>query len=157
VRTLWAAALATFDMEAFGEYSLIGGTLLMIYLLMSNVMLLNLIIALLTNVYNNLIVRVDSGHHAVVIDYFNRWQWHDGYGLLIFLPSPFTYLVNIFIPLLIFKKETTKINLMCCKIFHVIYAIPMFLYFFIGSFMYSILCYFRGFAISGYKEPDKIN
>lgn len=150
MRTLWAAALATFDMEAFGDYSLVGGTLLMIYLLMSNVMLLNLIIALLTNVYNNLIVRVDSGHHAVVIDYFNRWQWHDNYGLLIFLPSPFTYLVNICLPFLLFQKKTKKTNMFLCKIFHIIYAIPLFVYFFIGSFCYISLCYLRGFAITGY-------
>lgn len=105
MRTLWAAALATFDMEAFGDYNIFGGLLLSIYLLLSNVMLLNLIIALLSNVYSNLMQRVDSGHHAVVIIYYDRWYWDDIYGILIFMPCPFTYLVTFAIPFLLLMKN----------------------------------------------------
>ena len=75
VRTLFSAALATFDMEGFENNKALGGVLLGMYLLMANVMLLNLLIALLSNVYSDLIIRVDSEHRAVVIAYYNRYYW----------------------------------------------------------------------------------
>lgn len=155
LRTLWSAALATFNMETFGDYSTIGGALLAVYLLMSNVMLLNLIIALLSNVYSNLIQRVDSGHHAVVIDYYNRWQWHDGYGLLIFMPSPLSYLVTIFLPFYLLVERTEWVNDKLCKIFYIFFAIPQFMIFAFGSLWYGILLYFKGFRIYGHIDFEK--
>jgi hypothetical protein len=74
VRSLFSAALANFDLAAFDEHLVLGGLLLGIYLLMAHVMLLNLLIALLANVYSDLILRVDSEHRAVVIAYYNRWH-----------------------------------------------------------------------------------
>mmetsp|Transcript_30713 Transcript_30713/g.5542 ORF Transcript_30713/g.5542 Transcript_30713/m.5542 type:complete len:120 (+) Transcript_30713:2110-2469(+) len=52
IRTLFSAALASFDLAAFTKYLAFGGILLGAYLLMANVMLLNLLIALLSNVYS---------------------------------------------------------------------------------------------------------
>lgn len=60
IRTLFSAMLGNFDLTAFTEHTDVGAVLLGIYLLMANVLMLNLLIALLGNVYSDLVERVDA-------------------------------------------------------------------------------------------------
>lgn len=76
IRTLFSSALANFDLTTFTDYLALGAFILAIYLLIGNVMLLNLLIAILSNVYAEINVRVDSEHRAVVVSYYNRWYWN---------------------------------------------------------------------------------
>lgn len=158
MRSLFSAALANFDLAAFDEHLVLGGLLLGFYLLMAHVMLLNLLIALLSNVYSDLILRVDSEHRAVVIAYYNRWHWDDQYGVLIFAPSPLSFLILITSSLVLFTKDKHKrinYNMMLTKIFYVFYAIPQYLIFLIGSLMYLPLLYIKGFAIYGKTQQRR--
>lgn len=127
VKTLYSAALANFDLEAFTDNWVLGGILLGAYLLMANVLLLNLLIALLSNIYSDVISKVDSEHRAVVVTYYDRWFWDYRYGFLIFLPSPWSYLSLFIMPFLIFAKKPIKLNNYLCKGFYIMYAIPQFL------------------------------
>mmetsp|Transcript_20789 Transcript_20789/g.3363 ORF Transcript_20789/g.3363 Transcript_20789/m.3363 type:complete len:150 (+) Transcript_20789:71-520(+) len=111
-RTLYAAALGNFNFESFTDNLALGGIMLGAYLLIANVLLLNLLIALLANIYSDVILKVDSEHRSVVIAYHDRWFWDDDYGFLIFLPSPLTYIVLALSPLVLFTKNTKKWNMM---------------------------------------------
>lgn len=71
-RTLYAAALGNFNFEAFTDNLALGGIMLGAYLLIANVLLLNLLIALLANIYSDVILKVDSEHRSVVIAYYDR-------------------------------------------------------------------------------------
>jgi len=149
LRTLFAASLANFDLEGFTDNIALGGILLSIYLLISYVMLLNLLIALLSNIYSDLKDRVDSEHRAVVISYYDRLYWNDKYGFLIFLPPPFTFLTILFVPFFIFKKNTEELNTRLCQVFYIIYAVPQFVYFVCRSLICWIFLYIKGFVIYG--------
>jgi hypothetical protein len=149
LRSLFAASLANFDLEAFDENKELGAILLGVYLLMANVMLLNLLIALLSNVYAELDKKVDAEHRAVVISYYNRMFWSTSYGIIIFLPPPFTYLNLILCPIVLMSKNPVKLNTLFCKSFYLLYTIPQFVIFLIGSFLYLIPLYLKGFAIYG--------
>jgi hypothetical protein len=124
LRSLFAASLANFDLMAFEENEELGGILLGVYLLMANVMLLNLLIALLSNIYADLIEKVDAEHRAVVISYYNRMFWSMKYGVIIFLPPPFTYLNLILGPIVLLVKNPERWNTIFCKGFYLLYAIP---------------------------------
>jgi len=149
LRSLFAAALANFDLEAFTDNKELGGILLGVYLLMANVMLLNLLIALLSNIYSDLSVKVDAEHRAVVISYYNRMFWNNDYGVIIFLPPPFTYLNVILAPIVLSLKDPEKWNSFFCKSFYLLYVLPQFLFFAAGSMFYLPLLYITGFAIYG--------
>lgn len=103
-RTLFQAALAAFDLNAFTDNIAYGGFLLSVFLFVSNVMFLNLLIAMLSNVYSELIVKVDSEHRSVVISYFNRFNWDKKYGFLIFLPSPLSYITLLATPFILCSR-----------------------------------------------------
>jgi hypothetical protein len=98
---------------------------------MANVLLLNLLIALLSNIYSEVIAKVDSEHRAVVVTFYDRWFWDKRYGFLIFLPSPWSYISLFIMPFLAFAKQPVRINTGLCKVFYIIYAIPQFIGFLI--------------------------
>lgn len=155
MRTLYAASLATFNMKAFEQNEVLGGVLLGGFLLMANVMLLNLLIAILSNVYSDLIIRVDSEHRAVMIAYYDRYYWDERCGLLIFLPSPLTYLVTLASPLVLFSSQAKFWNNVLCRCFYIFYALPQFLIFVLGAALYLPLLYLKGFLIYSKTSSKK--
>lgn len=160
IRTLFSSALGGFNLNAFNEHRGIGALFLGVYLLLANVMLLNLLIALLSNVYSDLIVRVDGEHRAVVISYFKKWFWNDNYGMLICMPSPITYIIMLLSPFVLFSKNPRKWNRRLTKIIYPIHGIFPFLLFLLGSIMYWPILYIKGFAIygkTGYISKKKSN
>jgi hypothetical protein len=116
---------------------------------MANVLMLNLLIALLGNVYEDLVERVDGEQRAVIISYYNRWFWNDNYGFLITMPSPITYIVLLLSPLILFSKETRKWNSRLSKGIYPVQGVLFFIYFLAVSLMYWPLLYFKGFLIYG--------
>jgi hypothetical protein len=149
IRSLFGAAIGDFDLEAFTDYIAVGGILLGVYLIIAFVLLFNLLIALLSNVYNQIILKVDAEHRIVLVSYFDRFRWDDRYGLLIFMPSPLSYLVMLCAPFLLRSKDPKPLNLGLCKVFYILYAIPQFLMFFVLSATSLPLLLVKGFVIFG--------
>jgi hypothetical protein len=106
--------------------------------------MLNLIIALLANIYDDLKDKVDSEHRAVVVSYYNRWSWDENYGVLIFMPTPLCFLSLMFSPFFL-GPEPAKWNRFYSRVFYVIYAVVQFIFFLIGGLFWLIPCYFKGF------------
>ena len=149
LRSLVSAYLGQFHMWMFDTHIVLGGILLGLFLLIANVMMLNLLVAVLTNVSSDISGRVDSEHRAVVISFYNRWVWHDMYGVLIFLPPPFTYFSALAVPILLLFGPSARLNEILSQIFYVLYAIPQYCVFLIGTLCYFPLLYLKGFAIYG--------
>lgn len=118
-------------------------------MLLANVLLLNLLIALLSNVYSEVISRVECEYRAVVVMHYEKWNWNAEYGLLIFLPSPLSYIALLLCPLYIFIKDTTKLNDILCRICYVIYAIPQFIMYILTSLLLILPVYAKGFLFFG--------
>lgn len=156
VRTLYSSAIGVFDFTAFTENEALGGILLGAYLLAAHVLLLNLLIALLSNIYSEVITRVDAEHRAVVVAYYDRWFWDDSYGVLIFAPSPLTYLVLLISPFVLFSKHPQQFNTFLVKSFYIFYAIPQYLLFLLFSLFMVPLMYFKGFSHYGKSVQKRL-
>ena len=78
-RTMFAASLANFD---FGDFSsnldmedeIVGTILLGVYLLVSVVTFLNLLIALLSNIYQKITESSDAEYRAVLNNYYIKYS-----------------------------------------------------------------------------------
>lgn len=149
VRTLFQAALGTFEIGDFHDNVGLGGVIYGIYLLIANIIFLNILIAIISNVYSEISTRGESEHRTVLISFYKKWCWDPKYGFLIFLPPPFTYISIILCPLFLISRDTTALNNRLCKIFYFIYAIPQFLVFLTYNLLYLPLLYIRGFVIFG--------
>ena len=123
MRTLFSATLNVWDIFEFDDNEYLGGTFLAFWEILSQVILLNILIALLSNVFGELNEVVDSEHSSVVIAYYNIWHWDDRYGAMIFLPSPFTYVTILFTPFIAWARFPKRLNNVFSKIFYFPYAL----------------------------------
>ena len=159
IKTEISAALGNLDIFGFDQYAGLGAILLGSWTILSNVVMLNLIVALLTNIYKDLTDRVESEHAAIVIRYYDRWYWNEEYGLLVFLPPPLSYIDLALCPFVLLSKNKKKWSMGLCRVLYVIYAIPQFLYFALGNLFYLCLMYLKGFAIYAktgrYKDKQR--
>lgn len=144
IRSLFASSVGNFDLTDFSDNIGLGAVLLGIFCVLANALMLNLIIALLANIYDDLKDKVDSEHRAVVVSYYNRWSWDENYGVLIFMPTPLCFLSLMFSPFFL-GPEPAKWNRFYSRVFYVIYAVVQFLFFLLGGLFWLIPCYFKGF------------
>lgn len=145
IRSLFASSVGNFDLTDFSDNIGLGAVLLGIFCVLANALMLNLIIALLANIYDGLKDKVDSEHRAVVVSYYNRWSWDDGYGILIFLPTPLCFMSLCTLPFLL-SENHGKWNKFFSRKFYIIYAVAQFALFVVGGLFWMIPCYFKGFV-----------
>ena len=155
--TVFSDAMASFDLTTFNSYLAIGAISESLYLMISNVILINLLIAIITTVYDSLSKMVKRQHRGVLIQYTDKYNWDDTYGVFIFLPSPISSLVLILSPFLLFSKHPKKRNEMMCRIAYIGYAVPQFFVFLFGSLIYAVPLYFKGFKIYSVRRKAMVS
>ena len=121
------------DLDIFGEI------LMILFSTLSNIILFNLIVAIVNNLFNNLEEQADAENRALLVLTHERIKWDERYGLLIFLPSPLNIFSLLFIPWLFFISDYKKIkaNQIFSKICFFFVAIIIFFYLIIVG----LLCY----------------
>ena len=138
--TAWGQVEFNFiDLDVFGEVCLI------LFTTLSNIMLFNLIVGIVNNLFDQYYEKAEAESRAKLVLAHERKKWDKNYGLLILYPSPFNIFNIIFYPILIFAGEhKEKLNLLFSK----------FCYFFIALLIYAymivlgILTYFFALFIS---------
>ena len=126
-RTMFAASLANFSFDDFTqmdfEVEIVGTILLGIYLLISVVICLNLLIALLSNIYEQITSESDAEYRAVLNNYYIKYSWDNTYGFFILLPPPLNIVNIIFMPIYFLKKDKSEeFNMKISRVFFGIYA-----------------------------------
>ena len=104
----------------------------MLFTTLSNIMLFNLIVGIINNLFENSVDDADAESRSMLVLTHERLRWDDKFGLLILLPSPlniFSFFCNIF---LLFYHEkygnTEKINHILSKVFYIFIAIIYFFF-----------------------------
>ena len=91
ITTLFSATLAVYD-DQFTILEPLGSILMSTFVIISGVMLINLLIALLTEAFAHISRQADSRHRSILITYRHRWGWSSTHSFLIFVPPP----LNVF-------------------------------------------------------------
>lgn len=137
--SLFMAAFSLYNFSNFSEAIYLGYILLILYVTVSNLMLLNLIVSIISHQYEEYEALADSENRAVLVLTYERIKWDDKYGLLILLPAPFNLLNIPFIFSLFLVPETRKAyyNKLFSQIAYIVIALANFSVLLIISF----LCY----------------
>ena len=121
--TLFGTGFGQVEFNDFTYLNIFGYIVLMMFTTLSNIMLFNLLVGIINNLFENAIDDADAESRAMLVLTHERLRWDNKYGLLILLPSPFnifSFFCNIF--LLIYDKKygnTEKINNKLCKFFYI--------------------------------------
>lgn len=134
--SLFMAAFSLYDFANFTEALYLGYILLILYVTVSNLMLLNLIVSIISHQYEEYEALADSENRAVLVLTYERIKWDDKYGLLILLPAPFNLLNVVFIFTLFLVPETRKIhyNKLFSQISYIVIALANFFVLLLVSF-----------------------
>jgi hypothetical protein len=111
VSTLFNASVGSFDMNTFDYTQMAeGSTFMTIWIVISNVMLLNLLIAVLSIRYETLAPEAEADYVTLLYSFYKGMAYHVEYGALVSFPPPFNILqipltVLYFLPI---KKARTN-------------------------------------------------
>ena len=139
--TLFGTAFGQVEFDDFTHLSVFGYVLLMMFTTLSNIMLFNLLVGIINNLFENAIDDADAESRAMLVLTHERLRWDNKYGLFILLPSPFnifSLFCNFF--LLIYDKKygnTQNINNKLCKIFYIF----ILMFYFIISIISGIITF----------------
>ena len=139
----------SFKTDSFVKNSLFGSIMVMFYAALSSMLLLNLLIAVLSSVYDEISSQVDSSHRSVLISYYQKYKWDKRFGYMILLPSQVSsinFLVIIIQIIFGFKNKDkqVKFNKIVCKIyFFVFYFVFIFIFFAIYTAILIPFCYLK--------------
>ena len=154
--TLFNSAFGQINFEGFNELSFFGYIAIMLFTAVSNVILFNLIVGIINNLFNELQEKADAENRSVLILAHERIKWDDRFGLLILLPAP----LNVFsivpiIALLIYShnrehSQIQKLNLIFSKVAYFFIALFYFLFLFIVGLIALPFAYFKSMVHSIY-------
>lgn len=124
--------------DNFKELEIMGFVMLILYTTLSNIILFNLIVAIINNLFNNLEDKADAENRAVLVLTHERIKWDNRYGLLILLPAPLNAFSLIFIPWLFIANDSIEdVNLLFSKVCYFIVAVIIFIY----LLLLGLICY----------------
>jgi hypothetical protein len=152
--TLYQFSFGVTNFQGFSSMKIFGYILTMIYITITNLILLNLIIAIVNNLYSFFKEKADAENRSVLVISYERIKWHDEYGLLILLPAPFNLFTSFFIFILLITPEEKRagLNTFFSKIAYIIVALGNFLILLICSILLFPFAYFKSLIHSGYDN-----
>lgn len=153
--TAWGQVEFNFvDLDVFGEVCLI------LFSTLSNIMLFNLIVGIVNNLFDQYHEKAEAESRAKLVLAHERKKWDKNYGLLILFPSPFNIFTIIFYPFLIFAGDNKEeLNLLFSKICYFFVALLIFIYMIILGILTYFLALFTSIiysTIETIKSTNKI-
>jgi hypothetical protein len=120
MRTLYSSSLGGFDFIGFekSDKQILGALLLGLYLIITNIILLNLFIALFTTIYQQISEQVESTYRSAVILNYEKWRWDNKFGSLILYSTPFSFVGFLVAPVLGYMRDPKNFNQKISKIFY---------------------------------------
>ena len=151
--TAWGQVEFTFiDLDIFGEVSLI------LFTTLSNIMLFNLIVGIVDNLFDQYHEKSEAESRAKLILAHERKKWDYNYGLLILFPSPFNIFSIILFPFLIFSGDNKqKLNIFFSKFCYFFIALIIFLYMFFLGILTYFLALIKSLFHSTYETVSSSN
>eukprot|EP00347_Sterkiella_histriomuscorum_P007683 403347974 len=136
-----------FMSELFGRY------LLLVNVTVSSLFLMNMIVAVLSGVYQRITQKTEADYNAYLVQEEYYLRWNKKYGFLIFAPPPLNLIAFVFLPIFLLvnhfgtEKTTKKCNKILTKILYLPIAMLFFGIFQMGQFFFVPLAYFKGIVL----------
>ncbi len=143
--TLFQTSIGVFDINTMNS-EMKAEIFTFIYVIVFNILLLNLLIAILTQVYTTIDEEADTLYVNNIVDLYALYAPHEEYGSLICAYPPFNFLFGLIcLPILLLtpRSKHESINAVFLKIEYTL-AFIIVLAVYIGAEMFFlVLCYFK--------------
>ena len=106
--TLFQGYLNNSKYQYFYYYKEFGAILCIIFVIIGGLILVNMLIILLSNEYENLANHIVVSQKSTLIRYYKRYKWDKKYGYIMFLATPFNIINYLIIPFHLFFEKKNK-------------------------------------------------
>ena len=143
---LFNSAFGQIEFDSFTEIKIFGYIVLMGYTVISNIMLFNLIVCIINNLFESCQQKSIAENMSVLIVSHERMRWDEKYGLIILLPAPLNLISLLFIFILVIygryyeDEKVIELNYLFSKICYFSLAFLNFLLLFlVGIIVYPFV------------------
>ena len=151
--TAWGQVEFTFiDLDIFGEVSLI------LFTTLSNIMLFNLIVGIVDNLFDQYHEKSEAESRAKLILAHERKKWDKNYGIIMLFPSPFNIFSILLFPIVIFSGDNKqKLNILFSKFCYFFIALIIFIYIIFLGIICFLLALIKSLFLSTYETLTSTN
>ena len=151
LKTLFNAAMATFDFTSFDTSSkskYIGHAFLVIFVVLNNILLLNLLIAILSSTYAQLEDKKLVLYINEILKLRPASEYDRRCSSLVSTFAPWNIIALIFTPAIMFTKDPIKLNLALFHIEYIPVFILLFIIYLIGNVLILPFAYLKGIYVN---------
>jgi hypothetical protein len=108
--TMISAALGSFDFYSFTSRDTLGHILLLVWVVIANILILNILIAVLSSRYTALAPQANADYVSLLVAYHQTSNYVPTYGGMIVFPLPLTGLLIPFLPLYLLPVSKERVT-----------------------------------------------
>lgn len=138
------------DLQTFGD--LFTASIVVTF----NILILNLIIAILSNTYNQFDTKSTGLYLSKILNARDEMTADENYGAFLLTMSPLNLVVVPFVPYAMFKKPTVKMNSFITLLQYMIFIFAILVVFMIGNILLAPFAYLQS-AFIKFKKFMKAN
>ena len=138
VRYLIASSMGNFT---FDSSNFVSSVILIGFLFLTNIVLLNLLVALLTNTYTEILQRGNMEYSLIIFYDYCKYKYNKYYASLINVYAPGNAINVLALPFLIFKKQQSINQIFELIQYNIFMFLPCFIGFLVGNLILLPLTY----------------
>ena len=93
-----------------GFWEFILAAILIIFLFVNNIVLMNLLIAILSNTFSKMSERSSMEYSNILYDSYKKNKFDKNFGVFVLFPPPFCAINFLILPFMFFKNIRKKLN-----------------------------------------------
>lgn len=131
--TLFAATCNNYTIAQYPYDNMLTSIFLAVFIVVSILMLINLLIAFLSELYNDYEDKIDSEQSSTLIKVYEYLKFDENYGIFKFLFAPFSFVSLPFELVILFVDDKKYWNEVFCKILYFLIAMIYFALFIVTN------------------------
>eukprot|EP00359_Climacostomum_virens_P000889 CAMPEP_0204896990 /NCGR_PEP_ID=MMETSP1397-20131031/487_1 /ASSEMBLY_ACC=CAM_ASM_000891 /TAXON_ID=49980 /ORGANISM="Climacostomum Climacostomum virens, Strain Stock W-24" /LENGTH=349 /DNA_ID=CAMNT_0052064687 /DNA_START=231 /DNA_END=1280 /DNA_ORIENTATION=+ len=143
IRTLFSAALGSFEYDVFIAREELGTVALTIWIVVAMILILNILTAVLITRYEGLTHQVNSDFVSMLFVYIQSTTFTPEYGAMVLFPLPFTFMLIPFVPLYFLKVDKVKLTAFLAKVSYLPMLCLAIVCFSLYNLMWGFYAHFR--------------
>jgi hypothetical protein len=151
--TLFSAALGSYDYYVFVEREDLGYFALSVWIVIATIVILNVLIAFLSNRYEEMAPQTDADYVSLLFVYIQSTKFTPEYGGLVMFPLPFTIFLIPFVPLYFLPIDKQRLSVNLAKLSYLPMLLVAVICFALHCVVMSLFSYFKN-LIKTAVEPN---
>lgn len=155
--TVLDASIGNYDFTLFDQIEgndflvILGNIFVICVVITFNILILNLIIAILANTYNIYDEKSSGLYLSKILNTRDDMSFDENYGALLLTMTPLNVIVLPYVPYAVFQEPSPKLNTSVTILQYLVFILVIYALFFVGSIIMMPFAYLKALVNKGHK------